>query len=447
MSVRDLGRFAPLAAAAVLAVLVASLPSARAGNLRNSAVGGVSIDADGVLDNMQVASRRELREVRAKALDESPADLKSFSKLRRVSLKGLESAIAEHRKTQVTPLPDAIQLLAGLQEVRYVIAYPERNDIVLIGPGEGWKINETGDIVGVTTGRPVMQLDDLLIALRSGGAEAIQCSIDPTPEGLARLQTLTKQLKTAGNLQATLAAIEEALGPQVVSVGGVPESSHFARIMVAADFRMKRLAMHFEPAPVERLPSFMELAKAGSGGISNMLPRWWLAPKAEPLLADPDGLTWELPAFGVQCMTEEDFLQQDGTTKQTGKAGAIAKRWAATFTERYDELAKHDAVFGQLRNLIDLAVVGALVRRENLLQRAGLDAPYLLGEEMADKFSPPRKVDTQTSFLKKGRNWLISASGGVQMFPAQLVSNVQKTDSLAPVRQETAAAGKSWWWD
>ena len=49
--------------------------------------------------------------------------------------------------------------------------------------------------------------------------------------------------------------MEEALGPQTISITGVPPTSHFARVIVAADFRMKRLAMDFEPAPVDDMPS------------------------------------------------------------------------------------------------------------------------------------------------------------------------------------------------
>ena len=88
--------------------------------------------------------------------------------------------------------------------------------------------------------------------------------------------------------------------------------------MVAADFRMKRLAMNFVQAPIADMPSFLHLAKAGRSGLSNMLPRWWLAPKAEPVLADPDGLAWELRGLTVQCKTEEDFLAADGGRKRTG---------------------------------------------------------------------------------------------------------------------------------
>ena len=82
------------------------------------------------------------------------------------------------------PIPDAVKYLAGLQRIRYVFVYPEQKDIVLVGPGEGWKVDAKGNVVGVTTGRPVMLLDDLLVALRTAQAAAqggITCSIDPTP--------------------------------------------------------------------------------------------------------------------------------------------------------------------------------------------------------------------------------------------------------------------------
>jgi len=61
---------------------------------------------------------------------------------------------------------------------------------VLVGPAEGWKIDDHGALVGATTGRPLLLLDDLRVALRAAGGpvrSVISCSIDPTQEGLQRL--------------------------------------------------------------------------------------------------------------------------------------------------------------------------------------------------------------------------------------------------------------------
>jgi hypothetical protein len=39
-------------------------------------------------------------------------------------------------------------------------------------------------------------------------------------------------------------AMKEAFGPQKITITGVPANSHFARVLTAADYRMKRLAMN-----------------------------------------------------------------------------------------------------------------------------------------------------------------------------------------------------------
>ena len=61
----------------------------------------------------------------------------------------------------------------------------------------------------------------------------------------------------------TVTNIEKSLGAPVISVTGVPLVGHFARVMVAADYRMKRLAVAFDPVPKGvNLPSFMSMVSA-----------------------------------------------------------------------------------------------------------------------------------------------------------------------------------------
>ena len=142
---------------------------------------------------------------------------------------------------------------------------------------------------------------------------------------MQRLQKLVSRLRGMSDPQSTMSRLERALGPQVVSVTGVPASSHFARTMVAADFRMKRLAMNFQAAPVDGMPSFLHLV---DGNNTNMTPRWWLAANYEPLARDAKGLTWQLRGQGVKCMTEEDYFDANGNKQHSGKASPAAERWA-----------------------------------------------------------------------------------------------------------------------
>jgi len=425
---------------------------AQVGIATTRAVGGISVDPSGLLENALLDEIGKLQQSRAKALQAIPGELNQATESRKVSLRRLEAKIQQCLRGG-QKLPDDITYLAGLQQIHHVFVYPEQNDIVLAGPGEGWKVDGRGNIVGVTSGRAVMLLDDLLVALRTARAAAqggISCSIDPTPEGLVRLREHTRRLRTIGDPRVTAAGIEQVLGPQMISVSGVPDNSHFARVMVAADYRMKRLAMNFEPAPVRNLPSFLQMLKAGGRGMRNMLPRWWLAPAYEPLLRDAQGLAWQFQGGSVKAMTEEDVLAADGSREHTGRSSSSARRWAETMTMRYDELAVADPVFGQLRNCMELAIVAALLVKENLLQKADLQMPVLMdsGRVAVGEFAVPKQVNSQASLMKKGRNWFITASGGVQVNSWEIADRVQQSNTPATARAKAAPAGHTnWWWN
>lgn len=414
-------------------------------------VGGVFIGADNVLRNSQLDREGRLQAIRDVALEPVPGDLQHVSDLRKVSLRRLEEAIQGMVQGK-EQLPEPILFLAGLQQIRYVLVYPEQNDIVLAGPAEGWALNARGAVVGKTTGRPVLMLDDLLVSLRTAAGptrNVISCSIDPTQEGLKRLSAHARTLRTIGNPQATAMGIEQQLGPQSISVNGIAETSHFARVMVAADYRMKRVSMGLEPAPIRGLPSFLDLMKAGGRGMSNMLPRWWLAPDYEPLLRDAEGLTWELRGGTVKAMAENDFLAADGTRRQGGKADPVSQRWADTMTQRYGELALADPVFGQLRNCMDLAVVSALIAKESLAEKVNCELPMLFsaGELPTVVLNAPKQVDSQASLVNKNHKWMIAA-GGVSINPWAIVDKVEQDNQLAEVRTKvTAKEAKNWWWD
>src|SRR6185503_7551894 len=119
-----------------------------------------------------------------------------------------------------------------------------------------------------------------------------------------------------------------------------------------------------------------------------------------------------------KCMNEEQFLS-NGNIQRTGKADPTAQKWADTFTQKFDELAREDSTFGELRNVMDLAVVGALLVKERLAERCGFEAPNLMNDQPLDEYPAPRHVASQASFVKAGHNWVVSVSGGIEIFPWQ----------------------------
>ena len=438
-----------------VAALVCFGPAVRAfaqAGWQSSAVGGVSIDANGLLENATVDAIGTLRAERMKMNRPVPAELKEAASLRKISLRRLEKAIAEHLE-EGKPVTDEMRYLAGLQKIEYVFVYPEQGDIVLAGHGAGWTIDEKGNVVGVDTGLPVLLLDDLLVALRTAKGSAqhgISCSIDPTTEGLNRVRGLFSKLRTIGDPQQTVSAIEDALGLQTITVRGVPDTTHFARVLVAADYRMKRIAMNFEPSPVRGLPSFMEMVKTTGRGMENMFPRWWLAPDFEPLLRDTDGLAWKFQGTSVKTMTEQEYVKASGERERTGKASLLAQRWADNMTKVYPELALADPIFGQLENCMELAVVGALIVRDNLTEKANYSFPLLMdtGKLETVSLNAPKDVRSQASVLRKGKKWIISASGGVEIASFVLAGKQEASNAVYPVRAKAEnASPEHWWWN
>ncbi len=425
-------------------------------NFRQNSVGGISVDVEGVVGQPSKEGATRLSRVRLGKMEAIPDALGNDTTLRKISLKQLESVIEQALKNNIsgTPfdLPDAVRYLGGLQRIEYVLVYPDQNDIVLAGPGEGWKVDANGNIVGATTNRPVLLLEDLLVALRyvkSARQTGISCSIDPTAEGRRKLQAfLSSQRQFSRDVAA---GVEESMGMQNITVTGVPAESHLARVLVASDYRMKRIGMNLEKSPASGLPGYLDLLRSTRGLSADAMPRWWLACNYQPLAQADNGLAWQLRGPGVKAMTENDFIDATGEiTKSAGK-NPVAQQWADLMTKNYDELSAKDPVFGQLRNVMDMCVVAALLEKERLVERAGVSLPLLTDPDsklVFDPLPPPKQVPSQCSYMKKGRSWIITASGGVDVDVWGAIEKVETDRAVDQVHGSSAAPQTTnWFWN
>jgi hypothetical protein len=439
----------------VVALCVSQVSVIWAGNFRNGAVGGVSINVDGVVRNAEVSQREAMAKRLRDEFTQPDGDINKAVQIRKVSLKKLEAACQHYLAENNGQLPDEVKYLGGLLRIQYVLVYPEQNDIVLAGPAEGWKVDAQGNVVGITTGQPVIQLDDLLVALRTvrtarnGG---ISCSIDPTQEGYQKLTTLLQNQRRGPNVNigALEAKMKEAFGPQQIKLNGIPTSSHMARVLVAADYRMKRLAMNLDKSPINGMPSYIEMIQNSGKQAAKVNPRWWLACNYKPLAKTDDNLAWELRGQGVKTLTEEDVIGDDGTVERTGKANAAAQKWANTMTEKYEELAASEPIFAELRNVMDLCVVAAVIDEHELMNKAGCSLPLLSGDQsdlVTFTWYTPRTVPPQCSFLRTRAGWVVTASGGVQIASFQVANEFQVDNSVKQIRDRAAGNKDTWWWN
>lgn len=425
---------------------------------------GVSIDAEGVL-RMQVfedpGGRLRQQRIRA-AKGALAADIVALAALRKVSLVKLEQAI-RRRLDQGQPVDEAMHYLAGLQRLQYVFFYPETNDIVIAGPAEGWIADPSGRVVGLTTGRPVLELADLLVALRAyppGESRAmfIGCTIDPTPEGLARLQQFQRQIPRAvpDDQREVVAGqvgqgIRESLGMAKIRVFGVPADTHFAAVLIEADYRMKLIGLGLERPPV-KIVSMLELSGSAAMGT---LQRWWFTPNYDCLKTTDDRLSLELVGQGVQLLSESKLVGPDGQLAAATAPNKASETFAAGFTRQYPALSAVSPVYAQMRNLIDMVVAAAFMQQQHYADRAGWQMATF-GDEVllpVRTSRTPEQVEAAVNVVWKGSRLLAPAGGGVSIRAEQALATERilgDKDGKLRMAREKVGDGlplDRWWWD
>ena len=430
---------------------------------------GVEIDAEGVLRTRIFPDRGgELTKQRYEAARNTlPGDVVKTSDLRKVSLNRLEKAIAA-RLNSGEGLNDIIRNLAGLTQITHVFFYPDSGDIVIAGPAEGFFQDASGRWIGMESGKAVMQLEDLVVALRAfapqqDSAGVIGCSIDPTKEGLARFQVAVNELaeKTRrneimirGNENMIVDTLKQSLGKQVVTIQGVPANSHFGQVLVEADYRMKMIGLGLEQPPVN-IPSWAEKVKP-KNVAKNALLRWYFEPNYERISVSEDNYAMELIGDGVKLVGADERVSRDGTRSSARRGDRASKNFTRNFTEKYDELAEASPVYGQLRNLMDMAIVAAFIKEMDYYGEAGWDMPLLSSEDAlpTETYQTPTHVEPLVNGMWKGGQFAAPIGGGVTIQPqrALTVDNL-KVDEVGKVNEVKASitldhlASDQWWWD
>jgi hypothetical protein len=347
--------------------------------------------------------------------------------------------------------------MAGLQRIEFVILSPETNDIILAGPGEGYKVNAQGVVVGEKSGTPVIHLEDFLVAMRSVDnartGQGVSVSIDPTEQGIKNLEQFYRRLKQSGKPfhPSMQPLVEQAMGEQMIRLTGVPADSRFSQVLVAADYKMKRLGMGLEKAPIKNFPSFMEMAQKAKAKNMKAAPRFWMECSYDPIAKSEDGNVWQIRGKGVRALTEESKFDKDGKRAGAKKPNRFAMKWADMMTDRFEELSQAEPAFRELRNMMDLSVVSAIIKREQLSQKVGLQTPAILGltnAAVTPSHAVPKVVPAQCSFVRITNSYLVSASGGVQLDSWGVAAKSEVVPGIGAVAKTAMnRTSESWWWN
>ncbi|MDP6445040.1 MAG: DUF1598 domain-containing protein, partial [Pirellulaceae bacterium] len=390
---------------------------------------GVSIDAAGVLSLRRVVDPGgRLRAARAVAAAAArPPALRKPSACRMVSLTRLEAAIRRELAAGRS-LDDTMLNLAGLLRVEFAFLFTDTNEIVIAGPAEGWVDDGAGRRIGLTTGRPVVQLEDLVVALRAfpagdRGRPFVGCTISPDRNGLRRLQEFQRTIpRSVPQNQRTRTAIavakgmRDALGMAHIRVFGISPKTRMAQVLIEADYRMKLIGVGVEPPPV-KMKTFVNSL---SGSKQSGLQRWWFTPHYECLKMSADRHAMQLVGRGVQLQTEDKTVGPDGRAIDSGRPPSkAAQTYASSFTARYSDISAAQPVYAELRNEIDLLTLGAFLQHEDWYSQVGWKA-LVLNDEAAVKTEtkqPATDAQCVANSIWKGARMFSPAGGGVSIQP------------------------------
>lgn len=425
----------------------------------SSSSGGVSIDANGVLQRMTLDAG-QLAALRMNSASVVPSDMQKPSKLRKVSLNRLEAQIAANDGV----VSEEMANLAGLTRIENVFVYPETGDVVVAGPAEPWTVGVEGGNVGAKSGRPTLQLADLVVALRAYPANGdspsfVGCSIDPTEDGLRNMQAYLRtapQPNVSSNDECVEYAngIRNALGLQNVQIWGVSPKTNFAATLVAADYRMKLIGIGLEPAPV-KMTTYVESSNPRAMA-SNALVRWYFQPDYDCVVETEAGDAIQLVGLGVNLVGEDELVGADGKrSSNVGRGNPATRAYAKSFTKKFEKIADVTPVYANLRNLIDMTIVAAYLQKEGVYEKVNWSAEYFADEEkfQTETVNEAKFAETAVNAFRHNAN-LVSypTGGGVHIEPqVALDPDHVSYDSKGEVEAKREAAQnaetEAWWWD
>jgi hypothetical protein len=255
-----------------------------------------------------------------------------------------------------------------------------------------------------------LQLDDFVIAWRNTTGNNPPPSVDLRPrlESMQRIQEIirnTAQPKTATARDEYMRRLQDAWGPQDAITGGVPTNTRFNKLMVDADWEMKRISLGLADTGIDDFPTYIDLEfgdwrrRVLSEGIRTRRPeggsRFWFYPAYTEFPHSEQLDAVEIPGDPVELLTEGHFRDLAQGRQVTAEPFPTAKEFVKGFTARYSELSRRNPLFADLRNIFDWVAITRLIQKIEAPRRIGWDLGYLRNDYSVNTLQVPATMPGQ----------------------------------------------------
>lgn len=305
-----------------------------------------------------------------------------------VSLRTLQKRLKSCQ--QKVFCPNETLQLAGIKKLIGYVTDKENRDLIILGESD--------------SSLPFLSLEDLVVALRNTWMKHSvlkgnsyyhsdpRCSIDPDHRVIKRLQKIAKRIMSNNSTPDTIEKYidewhEVCSSPQRVTVLGIPFNSHFAHVMVKADYEMKRLVDGSDQINIPGFTSLTEsiLEEVKSDWLQgkpisvyvSVLNRFWFYPGEYQYLED-EGIVLAIAQPQVKLLTEEEFLNKKGMVVGKGSPNPSANKVAEDFTALYSRISKERPIYQELENLYSFVALSKIIKFRRALSKAKLNLDYVL---------------------------------------------------------------------
>lgn len=347
--------------------------------------------------------------------------------------------------------------LAGITIVQGYIVDEANHDLILFG-----EINHK---------LPPLHLDDLVVALRNAWLNYATlkdntyyysdpgCSIDPSSQVIEKLQSIGNQINQKTSSQGVNQGIQNwhriCRSPQQVRVLGIPFDTHFAWLMVKADYDMKQLV---DGSDIVEVPGFdsltgmtMDLARNDiEAGRTISIPlssmnRFWFHPGKNHYEEDSGVVV--IKQCPVILLTEEEHLGEKGQIIGKGAPDPLAHEFCQKFSTKYAQVAQKRPIYIELENLFRFVALAKIMKFKSAHTEAGLDLGYLLdryqvqpvtvnrqlpGRSHVEKFQLQRNIEGGYQIFQL---WLPSCGGvGIEIKISQNLFSRENNDTIKKLK-------------
>jgi len=216
--------------------------------------------------------------------------------------------------------------------------------------------------------RPPYQLGDLFDNFRNvfENDVAPYCSLDPKPENILKLnQVLKSDIYAKKDIDSKADMLSEAIGDQMIVVGGVPRNSNHAFVMIEADYHMKKVSQGL--VKLNGITSCLDLtineandstASDKSDPSKMSMSRYWFHIKANDNKVYPN--FWEsdnivsISECPVVLLTEKQIADEEGNLSDDTDENPISETFAKEMSDNFSKLTDSVEVYAELENLFRL---------------------------------------------------------------------------------------------